>query len=305
MKKNLLTTTELDKNSMPVKCCRATPDKPPPILKLDKTSYDQEGFDFVIMCMSRITQLTTCVESLRKHLKYSKVPVRFYLWNGYYKENPDKGLVFNDNMYGVAAANKCIDLVRNHGFTNWVSAEAENSLGYAMTNAMNAFVRSKYMITLLDDGELIKDVDLDLIYDCLEQNSKINMVSLRPGGPYPTNVSVPVTINGTNYTFPGSKHIYFAGLSVWRMSFFSKVWVGTYRNVHWELNKSMVDVPDLPTLRKEYVRPEKFFTEWTVEYQKRQDYTGHVLGVIAWMLDPVKNYVRHSNESSVRNVIGL
>lgn len=304
----------IDANKNEITCFYGKPgtESPPIYIKKEK-EFDRPGFDFVIFSLSRYNELETCITSLKENLKNAD-NVRFHLWNGYFAKAKPK-LPYNNDYYSKAAAKRCIELAQKHKFATIVSIEAEHSLGYAMTNAMNNVIDSKYMITFLDDGRLVKELDVSQIYAVLEQNDKINHISVNHRAAYPCNVLVDVKMNETMKKFPGSKHFYFSGLSFWRMSFMKKNWVGYWRNVHHGFNIHMSHQRDYPypKLREKYEKPKdhQFFTKWDEIYQQKQDYIALVLGAISWDLqwDPeiCKGviYCVHSDHTSVRTTNGL
>lgn len=201
--------------------------KAPEVRLLDQEVETLPGrvIDVVVWGASRPHLFAQTIGAFKQHAKFSG-QLRFFL---------------EDGQFDPERAEQSVQIARTFGFDG-IHVEKVGSYGWAMTNAMNRWVRAPLMFSLEDDWLCLRDIDLDLCFDCFEQNAHVNQIkynrrknatSQNEGRFVYAQRRLP--INGQEYPFIGSAHWYF-NPAVWRMSFIRPRWKGFYHNVHHALN---------------------------------------------------------------------
>lgn len=194
-------------------------------LRQDVEELHSRVIDVAVWGASRPHLFKQTIESFRDHAKFSG-GLRFFLEDGNF--NPER-------------AKESVRIAEDHHF-NGINVEKVGSYGYAMTHAMDRWIRAPLMFTLEDDWLCLRDIDLNLCFDCFEQNSNVNQIRYNKRknskdqneGAFVFADRV-LNINGRGYPVQGSAHWYF-NPSVWRMKFIRPRWRGAFSNVHFYMN---------------------------------------------------------------------
>ena len=200
--------------------------------------------DIVVWGASRPDLFRRTVESFRAHAKTETVRLRWFLEEGAF-----------DATRGAEEAAAAWE----YGFDG-VHVEALRSYGWAMTNAMNRWIRAPYMFSLEDDWLCLRDLDLDLAVDVLEQHPGVNQLRFN----FRKNAAEPNPgLFVKEYTFPTTRspvdpigppvppvpvvcvnnfHWHF-NPGLWRMGFIRPKWRGSRVNVHHHMNSTAALIP--------------------------------------------------------------
>lgn len=199
------------------------------------TELSGRVIDVMVWGASRPSLFRRTIESFREHVRFSG-QLRYFL---------------EDGLFDQTAAAESAALARGFGFDG-VHVEAVGSYGWAMTNAMNRWVRAPLMFSLEDDWLCLRDIDLDLCFDAFVENPWLNQLrynrrknaASQNEGRYVFPERT-LTIGGREYPCLGSIHWYF-NPAVWRMSFIRPRWRGFKVNVHHALNSPAGILPEGP-----------------------------------------------------------
>lgn len=242
--------------------------------------------DVVVWGASRPDLFRRTVESFRAHAKAESVRLRWFLEEGAF-----------DAARGAEEA----AAAQEYGFDG-IHVEALGSYGWAMTNAMNRWVRAPYMFSLEDDWLCIRDLDLDLAVDVMEQHQGVNQLRFNfrknaaepnPGlwvkeYPFfvqPTVPRLPQEALGVDVVAINSYHWHF-NPGLWRMDFIRPRWQGARVNVHHHMNSTKALIP--------------------TESRPSADWYALTLGALTW--GPVKEppFFEHlGRERSIHKTVGL
>lgn len=207
--------------------------------------------DIAVWGASRPHLFKRTIESFRDNVKFSG-KLRFFFEDGDF--NPEK-------------AKESVAIAEAHKFDG-VHVERVGSYGWAMTNAMNRWIRAPFMFSLEDDWLCLRPIDLDLCFDCFQQHKHLNQIKYnRRKNAASQNDGIYVfpersyEINGKSYKFLGSMHWYF-NPAVWRMSFIRPRWRGSYSNVHHYMNSSHALLPPGPRPKPEWYADKLGVVTW-------------------------------------------
>lgn len=202
---------------------------PEPVRLLDQTVTTLAGpvIDVVFWGASRPELFRVAVDSFRRHVRFGG-RLRFFLEDGDF--DPER-------------ARESARIARDRGFDG-VHVERVGSYGWAMTNAIDRWVRAPLMFSVEDDWECLRPIDLDLCWKLFEQHPHVNQVRYnrrknadsqnRGAFVYAKRT---LAVDGTDYPFLGGAHWYF-NPSVWRMSYIRPRWRAHKDNIHFYLNSA-------------------------------------------------------------------
>ena len=191
-------------------------------LRQDVETPPGRVIDVVVWGASRPHLLQRTLDSFRAHATFSTGRLRWFL---------------EDGAFDAARAAESAALAEGFGFDG-IHVEHVGSYGWAMTHAMDRWVRAPLMFSLEDDWLCLRDLDLDLAFDVFEQHAHVNQLRFnrRKNSRSQNDGAVvfaerTLDVGGQPLPFLSSPHWVF-NPALWRMSYIRPRWKGYCNNVH-------------------------------------------------------------------------
>lgn len=205
--------------------------------------------DVMVWGGSRPDHLRLCIESFRNTLRFSGT----LRW------------LYQDCNYHPVRARECMKLIADlGGFTEArIRAPLPDepgvmSYGYSITAAFDDLVRAPLMLSLEEDHEALRPMDLDVAWDLFAEHRHVNQLRYNrrknPGEENEGTIKVierTLSVSGNPVTVSSSKNWYFQP-AIWRMSWIRPRWRGHFANVHHRMQSEL-----LPSKRP----PPEFFVD--------------------------------------------
>lgn len=205
---------------------------------------------------SRPEYLKPTIETFKKHVKFSGT-VRWCL---------------SEDFRHPELSEESVKIAQDYRFDaiykyNW------RSLGYCMTDVFQNWVRDRYMFSLEEDWECLRDIDLDVAYDLMEKYRHVNQIKWNKytNTKHHYDFVMPertLELNGKNYQFMGSRHWYF-NPALWRMEFSNRMWCGARENIHIHQNRPPALYPAGPEPSPEWYADKLGALTWGPEGEEK------------------------------------
>ncbi len=198
-------------------------------------SFREKTIDVVFWGASRPELFERALSSFRRNVRFGG-RLRYFL---------------EDGEFDKAMAAESVRIARAAGFDG-IHTERVGSYGWAMTQAIDRWVRAPLMFSIEDDWECLRPIDLDLCWELFRDHDHVNQLRYnRRNNTRSQNegafvyTSRTLKIGNSQYPFLGGAHWYF-NPAVWRMSFIRPRWRAHKDNIHFFINSANGLLPNGP-----------------------------------------------------------
>jgi len=146
--------------------------------------------------------------------------------------------LYHETFIDMEKSNECIQFMKENCLDCEILIDYPQGQGYSITRCLEQ-TKEKYFLYWVDDHSLVRELNLDMVYSCMEENFDINQIvfNKRKNG----LDRIPWTVENCEVEKSGQKLFltehWRYGPSIWRVDWIKSRWVcWKDHNHHWLMN---------------------------------------------------------------------